>query len=187
MQAKEQASARLRGPRSTHGPGAAYAARILHATGNGGQEGDAGSPVGSAAAAQAQGRADGEDVEEERNAVLTSSIVGPRAACYANLVAALFAGLERAAAANGKYRDVCRLENYAFFADAVSAATDGPARQQKRNALPGGGDDNDDDGVDEKNHASGGACGPSSSLEQWHELDGAVAGARAEYGANLAR
>jgi hypothetical protein len=136
-----------------------------------------GRTAASAAANTTPSAADDDDdeEEEERNAVLTSSVVGARAACYAKVAASLFAGLERAATANDKYQDVCRLENYAFFADAVGAATDAPARQQKRQAFPEGGNDDDKSG------------GGPSRLELWHELDTAVADARGQYKASLAR
>ena len=39
---------------------------------------------------------------------------------YKEIVAALFSGLERAAAANTKYADVVRLENYFYFAASIS-------------------------------------------------------------------
>jgi hypothetical protein len=105
--------------------------------------------------------------EEEQAAVLASSILGPRAACYTKLVASLFAGLERAAGANEKYKDVCRLENYAFFADAVNAATNWPIREQERK---------------KRRSTLDGSC-----LELWHELDSAVADAREQYHINLTR
>jgi len=84
--------------------------------------------------------------EEEQAAVLASSILGPRAACY---------------------KDVCRLENYAFFADAVNAATNWPIREQERK---------------KRRSTLDGSC-----LELWHELDSAVADAREQYHINLTR
>jgi len=134
----------------------------------------------------AQDQATKED-EEEQAAVLASSILlGPRAACYTKIVASLFAGLERAANANDKYKDVCRLENYAFFADAVNAATNWSAREQQRKKRTL--QDSSSSSSDKTGHGDDHDAGRSiSRLELWHELDTAVADAREQYNINLTR
>lgn len=153
-----------------------------------GEEGSAtalaarGLPPGTASSA-AEEKASKED-EDEQAAVLASSILGPRAACYTKIVASLFAGLERAANANDKYKDVCRLENYAFFADAVNAATNRSAREQQRKKRTL----QDSSSSDKHGHGDDHDAGRSiSRLELWHELDTAVADAREQYSINLAR